>query len=540
MRIYYFLDKSQCNTEYEYSAYIAKNIGKSLRSIASVQLQPVEWDEDVSELLHAGAELCKVFGFSSEATDSNRALQQGGVRWSGAQKSQDWLVILGISSEKYATLLPKIIAFAYQKGIRVCVLLYDLIESFSDNTEKDSILMTMALSYADIVMPASQSLASDLTQLYAKYGISYREKRIVYPILFPNEVPDVPALCCQKEDNSSYSSFAFVMCETITERNNQVRVMQAFNEIFAEYPDLDLELHHVGDIKGKYVEIVSRLVRLSKGRIKLHGPLPFSQVNALIQKSQGTICVPCDAGYSIALTRSLWMGQPCIVSSLPALTEICKGKGVIFADPQHVPSIKNAILKISTNKEAYNTLKKQLSKFHFKTWNYYAENLEKKILKSENNIFLKENLKSKLIKYTPWAKPVSKKELEFFNIPMDIMHIPGEWDAFDPRLFHDKYVEYIKEFHKDCENNTLCYGPYRKLPFGNYFFEIEGEIKGDCILKITANFGRDVYFRNEINDFSKEIELKLESDIENMEIVICKTLSLDYLRVENFNIIRCV
>lgn len=112
---------------------------------------------------------------------------------------------------------------------------------------------------------------------------------------------------------------------TLQPRKNLVRLMQAYRQLLAKNPNLDLDLVLVGALGWQYEEIVRIAKRDGSGRVILAGTLEDREI-ALLLKGASLVVVPSlYEGFCLPMVEAMACGAPVIAAKTSCLPEISGG-----------------------------------------------------------------------------------------------------------------------------------------------------------------------------------------------------------------------
>jgi glycosyltransferase involved in cell wall biosynthesis len=95
-------------------------------------------------------------------------------------------------------------------------------------------------------------------------------------------------------------------------------------------------------------------------------------------------------------------------------------------------------------------------------------------------------------------------------------------DAYDkPELAvrQNRSIEYRRERHGGIAEDLLFYGPYSELPAGRWQVQVEGDLDGECLLRLTRNCGTFMHEERLRPDLTA-FEFEAVGDIEQFETIL--------------------
>lgn len=135
---------------------------------------------------------------------------------------------------------------------------------------------------------------------------------------------------------------------------NHVRLIEAFRQVLTEVPDLKLVL--TGKKYDAYEAVMRAIERFGLAGQVLHlGYVEQDDLRAIYQLATALVMPSLFESISIPIYEAFQVGTPVAASGILAIPEQVGDAGLLF-DPQSVPSIAQAILKIVTDPEMARSL----------------------------------------------------------------------------------------------------------------------------------------------------------------------------------------
>ena len=166
-------------------------------------------------------------------------------------------------------------------------------------------------------------------------------------------------------------------------RKNHRRLIEAFEKIWDEDPDLPLELILVG---GQYDQS-SDLSRWVESKVHERKRLIWlgrvsDEVLAQQYADCHFTCFPSLVeGFGIPLLESLWKGRPCLCSNEGVVGDLAKEGGCITCDVKDVDSIREAVETLIYQKGSYQDLCEQAIARPIKSWRDFGKEFVVKLEK---------------------------------------------------------------------------------------------------------------------------------------------------------------
>lgn len=549
MKIYYFVHivgRDQGNSGIP---RVSRNLGRALADFANVTLVPVRWDAALSAIVHA--EQLFLDTMMLHGGPRLKAGREAGLPIHQDKDRGDRVLVpevthLGTPDPDYPSFqFPLLSGYAKQHEFRLAAIFHDAMplthfgeEESNGQSALSFMAYTFGLSGCDIILPVSRASSTALTTLFARYGVAPETGRVVRPVLLPEEMIGKAKLqYLPKTLPTSDAEIVFCMWGTIFPHKNYLAAMEAFNRLCSRWPDKKLMLHHIGSVSGACTTGVARLVRHSKGRIRLHGFVSDEKLGSIVQSSRASVFVSTAEGYGLPLSESLWLGLPCITSNMAPMTEIAAGGGALLVDPTDIDAIANAMETFVTNAIECNKLHEQLRTRHFRTWQSYAEEVLAAISESERKT---DNYDALTLAYTPSLSRRSASGMEILAFDMSEMHAPPEYERMGVPLIASGNLNYNRDTHGSVEHGVICFGPYATLGAGRYIITFDGVLDGHCRVQVTSDEGRKIHADLTIDTISAAPEFTVESKINKFEIVIFKNEDLKHLSMQTIWLTRSI
>jgi glycosyltransferase involved in cell wall biosynthesis len=183
-----------------------------------------------------------------------------------------------------------------------------------------------------------------------------------------------------EEDLGGADFFLFV--GALSPRKNVARLLQAFDE-FKKNSTTKIKLVIVGEKLFMTSEIERVFNKMQfKNDVVFTGRLQTEALNEVMAAALALVFVPYFEGFGIPILEAMYCDVPVITSNVTSMPEVAGNAGLL-ADPFSVDSIKEAMLKISTDAVLRNKLiengRIQRQKF---SWDKTAEKLWSSIEKT--------------------------------------------------------------------------------------------------------------------------------------------------------------
>ena len=205
---------------------------------------------------------------------------------------------------------------------------------------------------ADAIITVSQQSKKDIVKQYgiekSKISAIYNGANKMYRPLEEIEKQEV-------KDKYTNGSDYFYFVGSLHPRKNIKGLMKGFNQ-FCEQTKSDVKLLVIGEPMWKNEETNIVFEKLEhKNRILFLGRKEMEELTKIAASAIALTFVPFFEGFGIPLAEAMHCHTPIITSNLSCLPEIARNTA-IYANPNDVNSIANAMEEIYSNKEKRNEL----------------------------------------------------------------------------------------------------------------------------------------------------------------------------------------
>ncbi len=177
----------------------------------------------------------------------------------------------------------------------------------------------------------------------------------------------------------------FIFIGALHPRKNIARLLQAFDNFIKESSSL-CKLIIVGEKMFNSNEIKTSFQNMSHAnRVIFTGRLEPAILNKLLASALALTFVPYFEGFGIPILEAFYCDTPVITSNKTSMPEVA-GNAALYVDPFSVDAIKDAMLKISSDKDLRNDLveKARIQKMKF-SWQKTSDKLWDSILKTHSS-----------------------------------------------------------------------------------------------------------------------------------------------------------
>ena len=285
-----------------------------------------------------------------------------------------WVVVPELAT---AEELNGIITFTQSAGAKVAVIFHDSIairhpEWVNDKVNRNHRDYLEATTRADCVLPVSQFAAE-----------GYRE------FVDENRLPLPPTHVC--ENAAEFSRYGrkrvydppqtdevFALCvSTLEPRKNHGNLVEAFDWLCVNYPEIPLHLTLVGNPYPGATDIESRIRRDCERNKRLQwlGPVDDHDLESLYRGSHFCVFPSRIEGFGLPILESLWHGLPCVCSNEGAMGEQSIGGGCLTVDVGDFRQIGLALKRMAEDRGLREKLAAECAARELRTWTDYALDL---------------------------------------------------------------------------------------------------------------------------------------------------------------------
>jgi glycosyltransferase involved in cell wall biosynthesis len=552
MNLFYFVHVTGTDTGISGIPRVVKNLGRELVSMPGLRVIPASWSKDREALVHTEQKLL-----------DNLALYGGPVLTAASEACKpiepaagDWLLVpeaphLASHDADYPSLLiDRLIGFARSAGLRVAVVLHDIMplthrfgcnrrRAFadmvsepdrSDDGERQRLrfaIFAHALALVDLVLPVSRTSGDLLAAWLVQQGHDAKRLPPITPVLLPEEVQATSRVVPHRSRRRDDGPIEFLTVGTVCTHKNQLAAMAAFQRLIDRRPDLDIRLNVVGTVAPDVSVAASQLAKWSKGRIVLHGHLPDDRLDEMRDSSRATVFISLAEGYGLPVAESLWRGKPCLCSNEGSIAEIAAGGGCFPVNPRNLDEIGKGLETLATNAERYDGLLQEIAARRFRSWREYAREIVDRLTASAEGRL-----------QTSPPSDVAREPIHGADGPRSAMLTLSSADLVVPSVYtadrerpirYHGAIRFEREADGDIQEDVLFYGPYVWLPAGRYAFTLDGEIGGELDIALTAAQGQQRIAWIPLTSFADPIVIDLPGPVDNFEIVGYRTPSLERL-----------
>lgn len=268
--------------------------------------------------------------------------------------------------------------FAQKNGMPVGVIFYDAIPLVRPDLCKDTeILQNHAdymagISKCSAVFPISGFSGQCLTDYWREQNLQPTQ---VIPVLLPGEFRAGPRLTLPALFDSN--RIRILCVSTLEPRKNHKTLLQALNMLYKHHPDIDWSLTLVGNRYAGGDDIVQMVESACAEdmRIRWLGITDDATLRDLYESCSFTVYASFIEGFGMPVIESLWHAKPCICHDQGVMGELAADGGCLTVNVLDADELSEAIFRLSTDREYYDTLSQQAVQRRIRTWNDYAKEI---------------------------------------------------------------------------------------------------------------------------------------------------------------------
>jgi glycosyltransferase involved in cell wall biosynthesis len=208
--------------------------------------------------------------------------------------------------------------------------------------------------------------------------ISNQTREVYYRRLKRASMTDGPVLRLGSDglgprgEHERTASSLFAVIGTIEPRKNHQLILDAFEPLFKQIPDLQLAfLGRMGWVDTAFADRVRKLARNNENFTFIENPSDLT-IRAYIERARATLFLSTAEGFGLPPVESLWLDTPVIASSqVPSLEEI-GSQGVCRVDPLDVEGIRKSV-RLFLDPEYYKAKATEARELNLPTWTSFAE-----------------------------------------------------------------------------------------------------------------------------------------------------------------------
>jgi glycosyltransferase involved in cell wall biosynthesis/GT2 family glycosyltransferase/2-polyprenyl-3-methyl-5-hydroxy-6-metoxy-1,4-benzoquinol methylase len=265
-----------------------------------------------------------------------------------------------------------LIEYAHRVGLKIAFIFHDLIpikmrgyESLRDR----HLRYVRQMALADLIIPVSRYSGVELERHYRTLRMPAAELPQIICCPLPEEFPGRRRVEVAAEPAGE--TIRIVSLGVIEARKNQYKLLQAFNGLCAEHPELNVRLTLIGDHHPSELRKISGLLRHNP-RADFVGPLSDEDVLARHDDCHFTAVPSVEEGYGLPIVESLWLGKPCLCANFGAMAEAAEGGGCLTVDTRSVDALKNGLERLSTDRAFRRDLARKAAARPMRSWRDYA------------------------------------------------------------------------------------------------------------------------------------------------------------------------
>ena len=282
-----------------------------------------------------------------------------------------WLVLTETVQETNAV---RIRDFCAQNQIRTAAVFHDAIalthaELCNEDVTSNHAAYMEGLSKLDVILPNSEFSAHCLRAFWKDRCMSGAEV-VANPL--PGEFGGKERARIPSDSDSNQIQMLCV--STLEPRKNHRRLVQACLQLEELRPSLNWKLTLVGNRYAGASDLASEIEQVAKTnpRIEWLGIVDDDGLAKLYSQCSLTVYASFVEGFAMPIMESMWFGKPCVCHNGGVMAELAAGGGCLTADVLDVHALRDAILRLSTDKQLHRALSHQAVSRPIKSWHDYT------------------------------------------------------------------------------------------------------------------------------------------------------------------------
>lgn len=306
----------------------------------------------------------------------HRRLLLGGI--AGNRLRGGWLLQGEIIFERQG---PQRRAAARLHGLQVAAIFYDAIPVTHPQWVPDIAIRDNHASYmrgladCDRVLPISPDAEEQLHTFWS--GQHIQPRALARHCWIPGELSASPRAAAPPVPPMLGQPVRLLCVSTLEPRKNHQTLLAAMQQIAHQHPELEWELHLIGNryAGGEAIVEQVRQAIVADSRIVWHGIVDDETLNQHYAQAHLTIYPSLVEGYGMPIVESLWHGRPCLCHHAGVMAQLAAEGGCQTVDMNDASCLAEAIVALSTDPGRYVMLSAQALERHILTWRGYARAL---------------------------------------------------------------------------------------------------------------------------------------------------------------------
>ena len=270
------------------------------------------------------------------------------------------------------------------RGYKIVAILYDLIpinyqELCDPNVSSAFPSYLAAVAESDAIWSISEVTLRDFTRYLAERGQEL--PRVHEAIWLPGQFGSFARRTGPDQERNG-REITILCVSTLEPRKNHLRLLEAFQMLRAQRPDLPLRLVLVGNRYAGAPEIAQQVQAAQEREpcIEWHGAIDDTCLAAEFERATFTVYPSLVEGFGLPILESLWMGRPCLTHKGGVMRELAALGGCVTADMNDSQAIMQAIERLATDPALLAQLGEQAVAREITTWQEYARNLGERLV----------------------------------------------------------------------------------------------------------------------------------------------------------------
>jgi glycosyltransferase involved in cell wall biosynthesis len=306
-----------------------------------------------------------------------------GADVTGRRVDGRWLMLTETTMEANGKRIRDI---AQNLGLQLAAVFYDAIPVMRPDLCKDvrirenhAAYMTGLANYK-VIFPISHYSGQCLADFWRDRKIAGTK---ILPALLPEQFLAGPRIATPALFDSN--RIRILCVSTLEPRKNHSTLLEAVRLLSVQHPKTDWSLTLIGNRYAGSDDIASMVENAcaKNFRIRWLGIADDRQLRSEYESCSFTVYPSSIEGYGMPIVESLWHAKPCICHEDGVMAELAVDGGCLTTNVLDAQQLSNAIFRLGTERELYDTLALQAGTRRMGDWNEYAEGIVREMFGSD-------------------------------------------------------------------------------------------------------------------------------------------------------------
>lgn len=265
-----------------------------------------------------------------------------------------------------------IIQYARRMGMRVAVIVYDLIplklEQYAGGAAEHSNYLQYLFD-AHCLIPISEFVGADLDHFQSNVEPSVASHRpINRPIGLPYQIGAQPRMALPDPGDDGI----ILALGTVEPRKNQDGLVRAFITFKDAHPENKTKLIIVGNVHSHMGPVMAELTS-GRSDIELRNYVPDAELEVLYQQAMFTVFASVEEGFGLPIAESVWKGVPCISANFGSMAEIYPQGQSTKVNVRDGAELSAKIAELALDKDLRIAIRNEIATHDLPTWADYTD-----------------------------------------------------------------------------------------------------------------------------------------------------------------------